>query len=150
MMRYLAFFVVLAGLVPAGAPVADEAIGHAKIVNGTVLVVRAGKETPIKGGDAVFRADIVVTGVKASIGLSFRDNSRLSLGADSRISFREFRFEPDAGELAFVTKLDHGTLQYASGIIAELAPGSVSVITPVATIAVRGARFLLRIPRTGG
>ena len=150
MVRILALFVLLTGLVPAGAPVADEAIGHAKIVNGAVVVVRDGKETPVKGGDAVYRKDVVVTGANASVGLSFRDNSTLSLGADSRISFREFRFEPGAGKFAFVTKLDHGTLQFASGDIAKLAPGSVSVVTPVATIAVRGARFLIRIPRAGG
>ncbi len=148
MVRILALFVLLTGLVPAGAPVADEAIGHAKIVNGAVVVVRDGKETPVKGGDALFRKDVLITGEDGSAGLTFKDNSRLSLGANSRLTFREFRFEPGKNNLSFISELAHGTLQFISGVIAKLAPGSVIVVTPVATIAVRGTRFLVSIPKS--
>ena len=41
-------------------------------------------------------------------------------------------------------------LQFISGVIAKLAPGSVFVVTPVATIAVRGTRFLVSIPKKDG
>ena len=149
MMRYVALLALLTALV-SGSVRADDAIGNAKTVNGSVVVVRNGIEIPVKGGDAVFREDVVVTGEDGSVGLSFKDNSRLSLGANSRLTLREFRFEPGKNSLSFIAELAHGTLQYISGVIAKLAPGSVSVVTPVATIAVRGTRFLVRIPKKGG
>jgi hypothetical protein len=153
MMRYIALVGLLTGLLSGlapGAAATDETIGNAKIVNGRVVVLRDGVETPIKGGDALFRMDVIITGQNGSVGLIFKDNSRLSLGADSRLTFREFRFAPGKNSLSFISELAHGTLQYISGVIAKLAPESVSVITPVATIAVRGTRFLVRIPKTDG
>ena len=149
MIRFIALIALLTALAP-GRVAADEAIGHAKIVNGHVVVLRAGAETPLEGGDALFRKDVLITGEDGSVGLTFKDNSRLSLGANSRLTFHEFRFEPGKNDLSFISELAHGTLQYISGVIAKLAPGSVSVITPVATIAVRGTRFLVRIPKKGG
>ena len=144
-----AIFAVLAALAP-GVAAADEAIGHTKIVNGRVVVLRDGVETPVKGGDALFRKDVLITGEDGSAGLSFKDNSRLSLGANSRLTFLEFHFEPGKNKLSFISELAHGTLQYISGVIAKLAPGSVFVVTPVATIAVRGTRFLVSIPKKDG
>ena len=86
-----AIFAVLAALAP-GVAAADEAIGHTKIVNGRVVVLRDGVETPVKGGDALFRKDVLITGEDGSAGLSFKDNSRLSLGANSRLTFLEFHY----------------------------------------------------------
>ncbi len=149
MMRFLALLAMLAALAP-GVAAGDEAIGHTKIVNGHVAVLRDGVETPIKGGDALFRMDVLITGEDGSAGLTFKDNSRLSLGANSRLTFREFHFEPGKNKLSFISELAHGTLQFISGVIAKLAPGSVLVVTPVATIAVRGTRFLVSIPKNDG
>lgn len=150
MMRLIMLIAVMAAMAPAGATAADDTIGHAKIVMGSVVLLRDGKEAPLKGGDPLHRRDVVITGSDGSVGLSFKDNSRLSLGANSRLGLREFQFEPGQNSLSFISELAHGTLQYISGVIAKLAPGSVSVVTPVATIAVRGTRFLVRVPKKGG
>ena len=147
--RFVTIVAMLAILAP-GMVAADEVIGHTKIVNGRVTVLRDGAEIPIKGGDALFRKDVLITGEDGSAGLTFKDNSRLSLGANSRLTFREFRFEPGKNKLSFISELAHGTLQYISGVIAKLAPDAVSVVTPVATIAVRGTRFLVSIPKKDG
>ena len=149
MMRFFTLLAVLAALVP-GMAGADEVIGHTKIVNGRVAVLRDGVETVVKGGDELFRKDVLITGEDGSAGLTFKDNSRLSLGANSRLTFREFRFEPGKNNLSFISELAHGTLQYISGVIAKLAPDAVFVVTPVATIAVRGTRFLVSIPKKDG
>ena len=151
-MKFIGIITLLAGLwaFAAGSAAADEVIGHTKIVNGYVAVLRGGVETAVKGGDELFRKDVLITGKDGSAGLTFKDNSRLSLGPDSRLTFREFRFEPGKNELSFISELAHGTLQYISGVIAKLAPDAVFVVTPVATIAVRGTRFLVNIPKQDG
>lgn len=150
LVRLFALIAAMAAMAPGTATAAAEPIGNVKIVMGSVVVLRDGKETPLKGGDALHRRDVVITGADGSVGLSFKDNSRLSLGANSRLAFREFSFEPSEKRLSFISELAHGTLQYISGVIAKLAPGSVSVVTPVATIAVRGTRFLVRVPKKDG
>ena len=149
LVRFCTLLAVLTVLVP-GLATADEVIGHTKIVNGHVAVLRDGVEILVKGGDELFRKDILITGGDGSAGLTFKDNSRLSLGANSRLTFREFQFEPGKDKLSFISELAHGTLQYISGVIAKLAPDAVFVITPVATIAVRGTRFLVNIPKKDG
>ena len=61
------------------------------------------------------------------------------------MQFTEFQFAPAEGRLAFIIDFFRGTLLYVSGVIAKLSPDSVKVRTPVATVAVRGTRFLAEV-----
>jgi hypothetical protein len=128
-----------------GTALAQDAIGYVKSVEGTTEVVRSGKSSAIGVGDAVFVADLLVVKGSGSMGITFIDNSQLSMGSGSQLRLKNFEFVPKEEKLSFVTELLKGTLLYVSGVIAKLSPDAVSVVTPVATLSVRGTRFLVRV-----
>lgn len=129
----------------AGSAWAEDAIGYLKSAEGTTLVMRVEKTMPIAVGDPVFVADLLIVKGSGSMGITFIDNSQLSMGSGSQLRLTSFEFVPKEEKLSFVTELLKGTLLYVSGVIAKLSPDSVSVVTPVATLSVRGTKFLARV-----
>ena len=144
-MTVLLLFALAGPLLYSGAAEADDAIGYVKSVEGTTLVVRNEESSPIAVGDPVFVADLLIVKGSGSMGITFIDNSQLSMGSGSQLKLTSFEFVPKEEKLSFVTELLKGTLLYVSGVIAKLSPDSVSVVTPVATLSVRGTKFLARV-----
>ncbi|HKM64561.1 MAG TPA: FecR domain-containing protein [Acidisphaera sp.] len=134
--------VALMPITPAGAE--EMAVGYIKVVTGTATVHRHGAILPASVGMALQQADLLETGDDGEVGVTFRDNTRVALGPNSRLELSKFVFEPAVPRYGFVLRLLHGSLEYISGLTAKLAPDSMSVETPGATIAVRGTRFLVR------
>jgi hypothetical protein len=122
----------------------DGQVALVKVVDGEAFALRAEARSPLGVGQPIFVEDVVETEA-GSLGLTFKDGSRLSIGPHSRVQFTAFEFQPAEGRLAFIIDFFRGTLLYVSGVIAKLSPESVQVRTPVATVAVRGTRFLAKI-----
>lgn len=83
--------------------------------------------------------DLLGTEAEALLGVTFRDGTRLTLGPESRVSIDDYVFRPADGRFASVLRLVQGVIAYASGKLAELAPGAVRVETPVAALGIRFA-----------
>ena len=127
----------------AGA--ADAPIGSVKTMTGAASIVRPDKVIPAKVGEKIFKADILRTGADGSMGVIFKDDTLLSLGPSSELVIDEFLFAPAQGKLSFVTRMLKGTAAYLSGIIAKLSPESVRFETPVASVGIRGTKFVVKI-----
>ncbi len=127
---------------PAGAQ--QEQVALVKVVAGEAYALRAEQRAKLDVGEAIFAKDIVET-ADGSVGLTFRDGSRISIGPNSRVQFTQFQFAPAEGKLSFLIEFFRGTMLYVSGVIAKLSPDAVKVKTPVATVAVRGTRFLAEV-----
>ena len=123
----------------------DEIIGSIKNVKGQATVVRSETNLPAKPGLKLFARDRIVTGPDSSLGIILRDDTVISLGPDSDFAVKEFAFKPEDGNLSLVTKLFKGTAAYLSGSISKLKPGASKLETPVATIGIRGTRFLAKV-----
>jgi len=129
-----------------GAARADETeIGMVKTLKGQVFVTHAGARESARIGEKVYQNDTVETGEDGAIGITFVDNTTISLGPQSQIALTSFVFDPQSDKFAFAANLAKGTLMYASGLIGKLSPQSVSVQTPVSTIGIRGTRFLVKV-----
>ena len=143
--RLIRNLAILLLFLQTGPAWAEDAIGYLKSAEGTTLVMRGDGTTPIMVGDPVFVADLLIVKGSGSMGITFIDNSQLSMGSESQLRLTSFEFVPKEEKLSFVTELLKGTLLYVSGVIAKLSPDSVSVVTPVATLSVRGTKFLARV-----
>ncbi len=130
----------------AGAMAQDERnqVALVKVIDGQVFTLRADERSELGVGEPIFIEDVVETEA-GSVGLTFKDGSRISIGPNSRVQFTDFEFAPTEGRLSMVIDFFRGTLLYVSGVIAKLAPDAVKVRTPVATVAVRGTRFLAEV-----
>ena len=125
--------------------VAEDAIGIIKTRTGEAMVERAGDTLPIGEGDEVFLNNVMVTGADGSLGITFKDNTRVSLGNNTRLTMDAFVYAPADENYSFVARIGRGTMFFTSGVIATVAPDEVAIETPSATIGVRGTRFLVRV-----
>jgi hypothetical protein len=132
----------------AGAARAAEPIGQIKTASGTVAIERDGAAHPAAAGDRVQEADVVTTGADGTVGITFQDNSMMSLGPDSRLALDKFAFDTTTHDGAFDSSLRSGTLAVKSGQIVQQSPGRMRVRTPAAVLGVRGTEFVVRAEAT--
>lgn len=146
-MRNLVIMVCIALIValPARAENTLQAIGLVKVSSGDAAVLREGRRMPVRSGQQLFQGDVLSTGADGSLGVILRDDTMLSLGPSSEARLEQFTYKPAEHKLGMVLKLARGVISYVSGKVARLAPGSVRLETPTATLGVRGTSLAVRI-----
>lgn len=131
---------------PALAAEADNPAGSVKSVEGHPMVVRGtAAAAPLRPGERIYEKDVLTTDAGGSLGLIMRDNSLLSLGPRTRLVVERFLFAPEKGALASVLRVARGSSAIVTGEIAKLSPSSMQVMTPTATIGIRGTHFLVNV-----
>jgi hypothetical protein len=124
---------------------ADEApVGFVKALSGTATLTRGTTVTAAALAMPVYENDRLETGGDGELGVTFRDNTRISLGPNSRIELKHVVFKPAAEQYGFILGLAYGTLEYISGLTEKLAPDAMSIETPGFTVGARGTRLLVR------
>jgi hypothetical protein len=121
------------------------AAGRVKIASGSAFIVRAGTLVPAQVGQPVYEADSLRTGNNGRIGITLKDDTRVSLGPDSEARLDRFAYAPADGRLGFVLKMVRGVAAYVSGRIAKLAPDSIRLEPPAGIVGVRGTTVALRV-----
>jgi hypothetical protein len=145
-MRVTAFAVLLIAVLIGMAAAQEPArIGTIKTLKGDARVIGGSGSAAASVGDAVHQNETLETGADGAVGVTFIDNTTLSMGPYSRITLTKIVFDPDRGDFAFATDIAKGTFMFVSGTIAKLAPQSVQIATPVSTIGIRGTRFLVKV-----
>jgi hypothetical protein len=134
----------LAVLAAAGVATAADEVGRVKVVKGSVSIERAGARVPATVGMPVQEGDVVVTGRDGSAGVTFNDDSLLSVGPDSTLAIDRFAFDSTTHAGRFDTSLRQGTLSAVSGKIARQSPDAMKVRTPSTILGVRGTEFVVR------
>lgn len=137
--------VVVLAAAPAFAQQAAAAAGRIKVVSGSVFIVRAGALVPAQLGQPVFEADAVRTGADGRVGITFQDDTRVSLGPGSEVRLDRFVYAPADGRLGLALKFVSGIAAYVSGRIAKLAPDAIRLETPAAIVGVRGTTLGIRV-----
>jgi len=134
----------LAAALPALAQQPSPA-GRVKIASGSAFIVRGSASIPARPGDAVFAADTLRTGLDGAVGVTLKDDTRLSLGPGSEVRLERYVYAPEVGGLGMVLKFVRGVAAYVSGRMAKLAPDSIRLETPAAIVGVRGTTLAIRV-----
>jgi hypothetical protein len=119
-------------------------VGFVKTLSGTATLTRGATATVAALAMPVYENDRLETGRDGELGITFRDNTRISLGPNSRIELKHVIFKPATEQYGFILGLAYGTLEYISGLTEKLAPDAMSVETPGFTVGARGTRLLVR------
>jgi hypothetical protein len=122
-----------------------EAIGQIKKLSGEVYRVRDNVKSPAKAGDLVEKADTLMTGPDGSVGITFIDDTRFSIGPNSRIALEKFVFNPTTKDGEFLAKVERGLLAVMSGDIARSAPDAMKVQTRKIVLGMRGTSLLVQV-----
>jgi hypothetical protein len=93
----------------------------------------------------VFEADALRTGADGRLGITLKDDTRVSIGPGSEVRVDRFVFAPAEGRMGLVLNVVRGVMAYVSGRIAKLAPDSIRLETPAAVVGVRGTTLALRV-----
>ncbi|MGE4281761.1 MAG: FecR domain-containing protein [Magnetospirillum sp.] len=124
---------------------AQEAfIGKVKTISGTVFAEHDGIRRTLKLGDSLVQNDTIRTLADGAVGITFADNSMMSLGSESVLELERFQFNSTTNEGVFSSRLQQGTLAVKSGKIVQQTPEAMSIRTKTALLGVRGTEFVVR------
>lgn len=124
---------------------AQPQAGIVKSVSGQVTVQRNGTGFAAKAGDHLSLADILITRSGSYAGIIFTDGTTFTVGPDTEFRLDRYRFDPGRNEYDFSIYMKKGSGVYNSGKIGKLAPETVNLSTPRASVGIRGTRFILTV-----
>src|SRR6478736_2967138 len=142
-MKRREFFVFLVGVVSwpfaaraqtqPGAAAVDDSVGQIATLQGGATVTR-GKTAAaaLKISDAVYKNDVLATGANAALGVTFDDETTLSLSANARIVVDEFVYEKGAKGNKAVLNVARGTVAFVASLVAK--SGHMTITTPTSTL----------------
>ncbi len=120
-------------------------VGRIKSASGAVFIVRQQAEIPAWTGQPLLEEDGLKTGADGRLGITLKDETRLSLGPNSDVRLDQFVYAPGEGRLRFALTIARGVMAYVSGRIAKLSPDAVRLETPSAILGVRGTTLVIRV-----
>src|SRR5688500_9462112 len=136
--------ILLASMSFAGAALAAD-IGLVKVAQGPGQIQRGAAMVPATVGTAVQISDVIVTGADGSAGVTFTDNSLVSVGPNSVFAIEKYRFDTTTHAGQFEGSLRKGRLAAASGKMVKQSPESMKIRTPSAIMGVRGTDFVVQV-----
>ena len=141
MRKTLLCFAALAATLPVWA----NDIGVIKVSRGFVQVEREGKSVPASVGMAMRASDTLRTGPDGAAGVTFTDNSLISVGPNTVFSIDKYRFDSTTHAGEFEGSLRKGKLAAVSGKMVRQTPESMKIRTPSSVMAVRGTEFVVAV-----
>ena len=124
-------------------------VGQVKVTKGVVHVERAGARIPAVVGMPIRQSDRLVTGADGTVGVTFADNSLLSVGPNSVLAVDKFAFDASTHEGQFDASLQKGTLAVVSGKMVKQSPEAMKIRTPASILGVRGTEFVVKVADPG-
>jgi hypothetical protein len=123
-------------------PMPNTILASAKLVDAKGALSATdgqGKKRALEDGAAVYPGEVVQTGSGARVVLVFRDESRLTLGANTQFKVESFVFDQKApAEGRFLVTLLQGSMRALTGLIGKANNRNVGFTTATATIGIRG------------
>jgi hypothetical protein len=134
---------VLVSLVALISSPAFGEIGRIKSSFGTASVQRGTAHIPAATGQTLMPGDWLETGKDGRISLTFADNTRWSVGPDSRIALTKFDYDPTSQKGAFVAQIERGSIAVVSGRITSSGRDGMQLLTPDGDVIPHGTRFII-------
>jgi hypothetical protein len=136
--------ILIAALGFAGTAMAAD-IGLVKVAKGSVQIQRGAAKIPAAVGTGLQTADVVITGADGSAGITFTDNSLVSVGPNTVFAIDKYRFDTTTHVGEFEGNLKQGRLAAVSGKMVKQSPDSMKIRTPSAIMGVRGTEFVVQV-----
>lgn len=139
--------IALAVVLNAGASIAAAPgeIGRIKRSVGIASIERGKTKVATAPGVQLQPGDVLVTGKDGQISLTFIDDTRFSVGPNSRVAVNRFDYDRTKQTGAFLTEVNRGSLGVVSGQIAKSGRDAMKVRTPTSLLGVRGTRFIVEV-----
>jgi hypothetical protein len=120
-------------------------VGQVKVSKGSVQIERNGAKMAAPVGASVQASDVIMTGADGSAGITFTDNSLVSVGPNTVFAIDKYRFDSTTHAGEFEGSLKKGRLAAISGKMVKASPESMKIRTPSAIMGVRGTEFVVQV-----
>ena len=120
-------------------------VGQVKVSRGIVALERAGQRFPAPVGLRLKENDVILTEANGSVGLMFNDNSVLSMGPNGEVLLERYAYDSTTYLGAFDAYVKRGAVSIEAGNLANAAPESVRVKTPLAEIRGQTRSFAVNV-----
>jgi hypothetical protein len=138
--RLIIITVTLLSVFASDRIAAQEAIGTVSRIQGEANGTRGGTARALSLNTSVIVNETVSTGTAARLEVTFKDNTRVTLGENAKLTLDRYAFNPSAGRAKIRFRVV-GAFRFVSGQVSKLARSDIIVTTPVAAIGVRGTEF---------
>ena len=136
---------ILAAALAAAVPALAADVGLVKVSKGSVQIQRGTAKLPATVGASVQNSDVIVTGADGAAGITFTDNSLVSVGPNSVFAIDKYSFDTTTHQGEFEGNLKQGRLAAISGKMVKQSPESMKIRTPSAIMGVRGTEFVVQV-----
>jgi hypothetical protein len=137
--------IVAAVLSAVAFPALSADVGLVKVSKGSVQIERNGTKVAAPVGAPIQTSDVIVTGADGSAGITFTDNSLVSVGPNTVFAIDKYRFDSITHAGEFEGNLKKGRLAAISGKMVKASPESMKIRTPSAIMGVRGTEFVVQV-----
>lgn len=110
--------------------------------------VRHNSNLPVEIGFSVEMLDKLIT-ANSRMAITFEDDTRVELTEQSQLTIDDFVYDPVTSTGQMAMNVMSGTVQIASGRLAQNSRDNVNIKTPTATIAIRGTDFSMTVDEIG-
>jgi hypothetical protein len=126
----------------------NASVAKVTSLSGTASIERASKTTTATLGSDLESKDVIATAANSKVQLTFKDNTIITVGKQSRFSIDEYLFDSTKASTAKFNVIS-GTIRAMSGKIGTIAPDKFTVKTKTAIIGIRGTDFIVHINADG-
>lgn len=121
---------------------AAQVAGQVIKLKGSAMISGEKGERTLSVGSDVMVDEALSTGQGSRLQVKFLDGSEMTLGENALIVVDELVFDPATDQKAQTLDIAKGVFSFVSGQIAKASYDNVVLRTPVATIGIRGTRFV--------
>jgi hypothetical protein len=141
-MRVLALSLAaaLSGMLASYPADAATVVGSVTRIKGEARGASEGKSRDLASGAPIHLEEVITTGSGGRLELTFDDGTRLNVGEKARVRIDSFIYRPGAQANAFRVNMT-GAFRFVSGALGKTGESTMSVVTPFATIGIRGTDF---------
>ncbi|HUQ29659.1 MAG TPA: FecR family protein [Usitatibacter sp.] len=136
---------IVVAAIALSLPAVAADVGLVKVSRGSVQIERNGAKIAAPVGASVQASDVIMTGADGSAGITFTDNSLVSVGPNSVFAIDKYRFDSTTHAGEFEGSLRKGRLAAISGKMVKQSPESMKIRTPSAIMGVRGTEFVVQV-----
>jgi len=138
--RLIVVMLMLYAGLAAHQAAAQEAIGTVSRIQGDASGTRGTATQPLGANASVYPNEVVSTGADTRLEITFKDNTRLTLSEQVKLTLDTYIYNRAAG-IGTIKFEVAGAFRFVSGRLSKLAKSSVNVGTPAANIGIRGTDF---------
>ncbi len=138
----------LATLAMSPGQAAAQAVGNVGAVTPLSLGTPPGEKTRnMVIGARVIANELIQTGGEGTLNILFLDRTSLSIGRNSTLVIDKYVYDPATGKGVMTATMARGVMRFIGGQISHTT--GVKVLTPVATIGVRGGMMTVSVSPDG-